>query len=127
MQECGDAPLRARTRLGGAHAHGPPGPSAMSPLAAREAVICEPLRTPVGRFGGVFRDVPATVLAATVIGELVRRTSVRGEDVDDVILGQCYRTERLLRSAGWPRSTQDWGWRFRVCRSIAAAARRCRP
>ncbi len=62
----------------------------MSPLAAREAVICEPLRTPVGRFGGVFRDVPATVLAATVIGELVRRTSVRGEDVDDVILGQCY-------------------------------------
>ena len=26
----------------------------------REAVICEPLRTPVGRFGGMFRDVPVT-------------------------------------------------------------------
>lgn len=25
----------------------------------REAVICEPLRTPVGRYGGVFRDIPA--------------------------------------------------------------------
>jgi acetyl-CoA C-acetyltransferase len=57
---------------------------------AREAVICEPLRTPVGRFGGVFRDVGASVLAATVIGELVNRTGVRGEDVDDVIMGQCY-------------------------------------
>ncbi|HEV2922754.1 MAG TPA: acetyl-CoA C-acetyltransferase [Solirubrobacteraceae bacterium] len=62
----------------------------MSRAMAREAVICEPLRTPVGRFGGVFRDVGASVLAATVIGELVNRTGVRGEDVDDVIMGQCY-------------------------------------
>jgi acetyl-CoA C-acetyltransferase len=57
---------------------------------AREAVICEPLRTPVGRFGGVFRDVGASVLAATVIAELVDRTGLRGGDVDDVIMGQCY-------------------------------------
>jgi acetyl-CoA acetyltransferase family protein len=56
----------------------------------REAVICEPLRTPVGRFGGVFRGVGATELAATVIRELVARTGLRGEDVDDVIMGQCY-------------------------------------
>jgi len=53
-------------------------------------VICEPLRTPVGRFGGVLRDVSAAVLAATVIRELVKRTGLRGEHVDDVILGQCY-------------------------------------
>src|SRR6478752_1950370 len=57
---------------------------------ARQAVICEPLRTPVGRFGGVFRGTPATELAATVIRELVARTGLRGEDVDDVIMGQCY-------------------------------------
>jgi acetyl-CoA C-acetyltransferase len=62
----------------------------VSQATLREAVICEPLRTPVGRFGGVFRDVPAQVLAATVIAELVRRTGLRGEDVDDVIMGQCY-------------------------------------
>ena len=49
---------------------------------AREAVVCEPLRTPVGRFGGVFRDVGASVLAATVIAELVRRTGLSGEDVE---------------------------------------------
>src|SRR4030081_2910633 len=57
---------------------------------AREAVICEPLRTPVGRFGGVFRDLDAAVLASTVIGELVKRTGLKGEHVDDVIMGQCY-------------------------------------
>jgi acetyl-CoA C-acetyltransferase len=53
-------------------------------------VICQPLRTPVGRFGGVFRDVGAATLAATVIRELVSRTGLHGEDVDDVIMGQCY-------------------------------------
>jgi acetyl-CoA C-acetyltransferase len=59
-------------------------------MTARDAVICEPLRTPVGRFGGVLRDVGAASLAATVIRELVARTGLRGEHVDDVIMGQCY-------------------------------------
>jgi acetyl-CoA C-acetyltransferase len=59
-------------------------------LPAREAVVCEPVRTPVGRFGGALRDVPAATLAATLIGELVRRTGISGADVDDVLLGQCY-------------------------------------
>jgi acetyl-CoA C-acetyltransferase len=58
--------------------------------AAREAVICEPLRTPVGRFGGVLREVSAAALAARVIAELVRRAGLCGQDVDDVLLGPCY-------------------------------------
>jgi acetyl-CoA C-acetyltransferase len=62
----------------------------VSEVTAREAVICEPLRTPVGRFGGVFRDVDAAILASTVIREIVDRTGLRGEDVDDVVMGQCY-------------------------------------
>jgi acetyl-CoA C-acetyltransferase len=56
----------------------------------RDAVICEPLRTPVGGFGGVLRDVPPAKLAATVIAELVQRTSLPASEIDDVILGQCY-------------------------------------
>ncbi len=56
----------------------------------RDAVICEPLRTAVGGYGGMFRDVPATDLAATVIRALLERTGVDGERVDDVVLGQCY-------------------------------------
>ncbi|MDO1481022.1 acetyl-CoA C-acetyltransferase [Rhodococcus ruber] len=54
----------------------------------RDVVICEPLRTPVGRFGGVLKDVAPEDLAATVIRELVARTGLAGTDVDDVILGQ---------------------------------------
>jgi acetyl-CoA acetyltransferase family protein len=56
----------------------------------RDAVICEPLRTAVGGFGGVFRDVPVTVLAATVIRELVERTALPAAEIEDVILGQGY-------------------------------------
>ena len=53
-----------------------------------DAVICEPLRTPVGRFGGVFKDIAPETLVATVITELVARTGIDGSVVDDVILGQ---------------------------------------
>jgi len=56
----------------------------------REAVICEPLRSPVGGFGGVFREVAATELAASVIRELLARTSLPPAEIEDVILGQGY-------------------------------------
>ncbi|HLW45784.1 MAG TPA: acetyl-CoA C-acetyltransferase [Acidimicrobiales bacterium] len=56
----------------------------------REAVICEPLRTAVGGFGGVLRDVPAATLAATVISAIMERTGIPPERVDDLVLGQCY-------------------------------------
>jgi len=56
----------------------------------REAVICEPLRTPVGKYGGVFKDVPAAELAATVLRGLVDRTGLDPAQIDDVIFGQCY-------------------------------------
>ncbi|WP_224387793.1 acetyl-CoA C-acetyltransferase [Pseudonocardia sp. ICBG1293] len=58
----------------------------------RDAVICEPLRTPVGGFGGSLREVPAHTLAATVIGALMERTGLDGAVVEDVVLGHCYPT-----------------------------------
>jgi acetyl-CoA C-acetyltransferase len=61
-------------------------------MSMRDAVICEPVRTPVGGFGGGLRDVPAHVLAATVIAALLERTGLPGEAVDDVVLGHCYPT-----------------------------------
>jgi acetyl-CoA C-acetyltransferase len=56
----------------------------------RDALICEPLRTPVGRFGGIFRDVPVTELATTVIKAVLDRTGLPRDQVDDVLLGQGY-------------------------------------
>ena len=56
----------------------------------REALICEPVRTPVGRFGGAFRDVPVQALGATAIRGLLDRTGLPPEVVEDVIFAQCY-------------------------------------
>jgi acetyl-CoA C-acetyltransferase len=55
-----------------------------------DVVICEPLRTPVGRFGGALASLSAAGLATAVLTELVRRTGLREGDVDDVVLGQSY-------------------------------------
>lgn len=55
-----------------------------------DVVICEPVRTPVGRYGGMFKDIPAHDLASTVIAGLVERTGITSRDVDDVIFGQGY-------------------------------------
>jgi acetyl-CoA C-acetyltransferase len=56
----------------------------------KDVLICEPVRTAVGRFGGVFKDVPVTGLAATVIRDVLRRTGIPPSAVEDVIFGQCY-------------------------------------
>ena len=58
----------------------------------REAVICEPLRTAVGGFGGSFRTVPAHVLGATVVRAILERTGLAPDAVDELILGQSYPT-----------------------------------
>ncbi|TDW95457.1 acetyl-CoA C-acetyltransferase [Kribbella pratensis] len=55
-----------------------------------DVVICEPIRTPVGRFGGVLSALSAADLATVALTELVRRTGLGEGDVDDVVLGQCY-------------------------------------
>jgi acetyl-CoA C-acetyltransferase len=56
----------------------------------RDVVVCEPVRTAVGRYGGALAAVSAAELAATLIRELVGRGDLRPEHVDDVVLGQCY-------------------------------------
>ncbi|MBO9499071.1 MAG: acetyl-CoA C-acetyltransferase [Novosphingobium sp.] len=56
----------------------------------RETVICEPLRTPVGRFGGMFKTLHAHELGATVIRGLIERTKLPVDQVDDVLFAQCY-------------------------------------
>jgi len=60
-------------------------------MASRtDVVICEPLRTPVGRFAGALAPLSATDLAATVLRELVSRTGLVAGEVDDVVLGHGY-------------------------------------
>jgi len=55
----------------------------------QDVYIVGAVRTPIGSFGGVFRDVSAVRLAVTATEELVRRTGIAKEMVDEIILGNC--------------------------------------
>jgi len=58
----------------------------------REAVICEPVRTAVGRQGGVFKSQSAVDLGVAVLTGLLERTGLPHDAVEDVIFAQCYPT-----------------------------------
>src|SRR5438045_4637049 len=52
-----------------------------------EAVILSGVRTPIGRYGGVLKDVRPDDLAALVIAEAVRLANIDANSLEDVILG----------------------------------------
>lgn len=57
---------------------------------AGQAVICEPVRTPIGRYGGMFSSLTAVDLGVAALRGLLERTGVTPDAVEDVILGHCY-------------------------------------
>lgn len=57
-------------------------------LTPTDIVICTPLRTPVGRYGGVFVDTPVQDLAGAVVTAIVEKAGISADDIDDLILGQ---------------------------------------
>src|SRR5919202_677914 len=54
-----------------------------------EIVISTPLRTAIGTFGGSLKDVPAVDLGTTVATEVLNRSGLDPEQVDEVIVGNC--------------------------------------
>ena len=54
----------------------------------QDIVIVAAARTPIGKFGGTLSKTPASELGAIVIQELLRRSGLQGEQINEVILGQ---------------------------------------
>ena len=53
----------------------------------RAAVIVDAVRTPMGRHGGILKDIRTDDLAAFIIAQLVKRTGISAEEVEDVYFG----------------------------------------
>ena len=75
----------------------------------QDVVIVSGARTPVGRFGGAFKDMLASDLGAIAIRAAVERAGIRPEDVDEVIMGNVlqadetgYTARRAMLKAGLP-------------------------
>lgn len=52
-----------------------------------QPVIVSAVRTPIGSFGGAFKDIPASELAARAVREALNRVGLPGHAVDEVLLG----------------------------------------
>jgi acetyl-CoA C-acetyltransferase len=81
----------------------------------KEVVIVDAVRTPIGTFGGMFRDCLPTDLLTPVLQALVERTKIEEKDVEEVIIGQCIqRTDEpntartALLKAGFPNTTTGY-------------------
>lgn len=53
----------------------------------KEVYIVSAVRTPIGSFGGVLKDVPATKLGAIAIKAAVERSGIQPSDVNEVLMG----------------------------------------
>lgn len=52
-----------------------------------EAVIVDAVRTPMGRYGGILKDIRPDDLAAHAIRSLIARNNINHEQIEDVMLG----------------------------------------
>jgi acetyl-CoA C-acetyltransferase len=56
-------------------------------MAAREVVVLSAVRTPIGRYGGAFKDVHPAELGAIATRAAIERAAVPADEVDEVIMG----------------------------------------
>jgi acetyl-CoA C-acetyltransferase len=67
----------------------------------RRAALVAPVRTPVGRFGGALREVPAATLATVALQETVARSGIDPERIDEVAMGQSYANSEAPCLGRW--------------------------
>ncbi|NLF38823.1 acetyl-CoA C-acyltransferase, partial [bacterium] len=68
-------------------------------MSNHEVVLCAPVRTAIGSYGGVLKDVPATDLGAVAIREVLARAGLNGDDIDTVVLGQVVQAGAKMNPA----------------------------
>ncbi|MBI4290436.1 MAG: hypothetical protein HY661_03025 [Betaproteobacteria bacterium] len=56
-------------------------------MAKPEIVLCNPVRTAIGTYGGALKDTPAPALGAAVIREVLKRSGLAPQCVETVAMG----------------------------------------
>jgi acetyl-CoA C-acetyltransferase len=56
-------------------------------MSEREVVICHPVRTAIGTYGGSLKDVPAPELGATTIRAVLARAGLAANEVQALVMG----------------------------------------
>lgn len=78
-------------------------------MSDKSIVVVDGARTPIGSFGGMFKDVPAHELGATAARGALARAGVDGADIAEVVMGcigqvgpDAYNARRVAIAAGVP-------------------------
>ena len=68
-----------------------------------DIVVSTPLRTAIGTFGGQLKDTPAVELGATIVTEVLTRSGLKADQVDQVIVGNVLQAgQGMNQAARWP-------------------------
>ncbi|ALR22963.1 MULTISPECIES: acetyl-CoA C-acetyltransferase [Sphingobium] len=62
-------------------------------------VLCAPVRTPIGAYGGTLKDMAAPALGSIAIAETVKRAGVGLDTIDAVVLGQVVQAGAKMNPA----------------------------
>ena len=68
-------------------------------MANREVVICSPVRTAIGTYGGTLKDTPAADLGAVVVRATIERAKLAPGDVDTVVMGNVIQAGNKMNPA----------------------------
>ena len=68
-------------------------------MATREVVICSPVRTAIGTYGGTLKDTPAVNLGAVVVRATLDRAKLSPGDVDTVVMGNVIQAGNKMNPA----------------------------
>ncbi len=68
-------------------------------MNVRDVVICNPVRTPIGAYGGSLKNVPATELGAAVVRETLRRSGLDGKKLASVVMGNVVQAGNRMNPA----------------------------
>ena len=68
-------------------------------MANREIVICSPVRTAIGTYGGTLKDTPAVDLGAIVLRATLERTKLPPDEIDTVVMGNVVQAGNKMNPA----------------------------
>jgi acetyl-CoA C-acetyltransferase len=56
-------------------------------MTTRQIVLCHPVRTAIGTYGGSLKDLPASDLGAAAIRETLKRSGLAAEQIETLVMG----------------------------------------
>jgi acetyl-CoA C-acetyltransferase len=68
-------------------------------MAQTEVVLCNPVRTAIGTYGGSLKAIPATKLGSAAIAETLRRSGSIASEVETVVMGHVIQAGSRMNSA----------------------------